>query len=80
MRDAFSAMPDWAVRLLVGWALAELRLREVVLEADEGNTASIRVAEKCGFHRVGSRTEPGGHGVPRTVVVFGFGGPGPAPA
>jgi RimJ/RimL family protein N-acetyltransferase len=45
-----------AVRLLAGWALSDLRLKEVILEAAEGNAASIRVAEKCHFRYVGTRT------------------------
>ena len=35
--------------MVSGWALGELGLSELILEADEGNAASIRVAEKCGF-------------------------------
>ncbi|MFU8854785.1 GNAT family N-acetyltransferase [Micromonospora sp. SL1-18] len=59
-----------AVRLLARWALFELRLERVILEADEGNAASIRVAEKRRFHRVGTRTEPAGDGGQRVLVVF----------
>ncbi|WP_409240218.1 GNAT family N-acetyltransferase [Streptomyces sp. PA5.6] len=58
-----------AVRLLTGWALNEVGLRQLLLEADEGNTASVRVAEKCGFRRIGSRVEETGGGS-RTLVVF----------
>ncbi|MEU5774638.1 GNAT family N-acetyltransferase [Streptomyces venezuelae] len=58
-----------AVRLLASWALHELGLRQVLLEADEDNAASIRVAEKCGFRRTGSRTEEQGDGA-RTLLVF----------
>ncbi|MCX4750745.1 GNAT family N-acetyltransferase [Kitasatospora sp. NBC_01287] len=57
-----------AVRLVVEWALRELGLTRVLLEAKEANTASIRVAEKCGFQRIDSRG--GGAGV---TVVFSLG-------
>jgi RimJ/RimL family protein N-acetyltransferase len=59
-----------AVRLLTGWAFGDLGLARLVIEADEGNAASIRVAEKCGFQRVGSRTSPDAEGQRRTTVVF----------
>jgi RimJ/RimL family protein N-acetyltransferase len=59
-----------AVRLLAGWAFGDLRLTRLLLEADEANAASIRVAEKCGFRRIGSRTEPAADGGPHTTVVF----------
>lgn len=58
-----------AVRLLAGWALGELRLTQLFLEAAEANTASVRVAEKCGFERVGSRVETRAEG-PHTLLVF----------
>ncbi|MET8689206.1 GNAT family N-acetyltransferase [Streptomyces sp. NPDC004732] len=58
-----------AVRLLAGWALDGLGLTQVLLEAAEDNTASVRVAEKCGFERIGSRVEPGAEG-PYTKLVF----------
>ncbi len=38
-----------AVRLVGPWARDELGVEELLLEAHDGNTASIRVAEKCGF-------------------------------
>jgi RimJ/RimL family protein N-acetyltransferase len=41
-----------AVRLLVPWALDELGVETLLLEADAGNVASLRVAEKCGFELV----------------------------
>ena len=59
-----------AVRLVTGWAFHDLKLTQLVLEADEGNAASIRVAEKCGFERVDSRTESKPDGVRHTTVVF----------
>ena len=54
-----------AVELVSGWALGELHLNQLILEADEGNAASIRVAEKCGFERTGTRIEDSGE---KTVV------------
>ncbi|MCW3816582.1 GNAT family N-acetyltransferase [Micromonospora sp. DR5-3] len=62
-----------AVRLLARWALTDLGLARLILEADEANLASIRVAEKAGFHRTGTRTEPAGDGDRRTIVVFALG-------
>ena len=56
-----------AVRLVMGWALGELGLNRLLLEADEGNAASIRVAEKCAFQRIGTRLEDDGE---HTTVVF----------
>ncbi|MEV3853928.1 GNAT family N-acetyltransferase [Streptomyces sp. NPDC050095] len=58
-----------AVRLVVGWGLDELGLTQILLEADVENTASVRVAEKCGFQRIDSRapSAEGGH----ATVVFG---------
>ncbi|MFE9657509.1 GNAT family N-acetyltransferase [Micromonospora sp. NPDC006431] len=65
-----------AVRLLARWALSDLGLERVILEADEANTASIRVAEKCGFQPAGTRTEPAGDGGERSIVVFALGDSG----
>lgn len=61
-----------AVRLLAEWAFTDLKLTELLLEADEANTASVRVAEKCGFGLVGSRPEPGTGpaAAQRTMLVF----------
>lgn len=61
-----------AVLLLTAWAFRDLGLTRLLLEADATNTASIRVAEKCRFHRVTTRTDAdpktgAGH---RTVAVF----------
>ncbi|EWS82741.1 GNAT family N-acetyltransferase [Brachybacterium phenoliresistens] len=47
-----------AVRLITRWALQELGLRTIVLEADVRNAASIRVAEKAGYRRRADRPEP----------------------
>jgi RimJ/RimL family protein N-acetyltransferase len=49
-----------AVEVVSAWALGELGLTQLLLEADEGNAASLRVAEKCGFERIGTRTEETG--------------------
>ena len=38
-----------AVATFVGWAVADARLDAVVAEIAEGNDASVRVAERCGF-------------------------------
>jgi RimJ/RimL family protein N-acetyltransferase len=57
-----------AVRLLARWALSDLRVKRLILEAGEGNTASIRVAEKCHFQYVGTRTETLEDGRHETVV------------
>jgi RimJ/RimL family protein N-acetyltransferase len=59
-----------AVRLVTGWALRDLGVAQVLLEADEENAASLRVAEKCRFQRVGSRSEKPAEGPGRTVVIF----------
>jgi GNAT acetyltransferase-like protein len=40
-----------ALELVTGWAFHDLRLSRLPLEIDEANTASIRVAQKCGFVR-----------------------------
>jgi RimJ/RimL family protein N-acetyltransferase len=40
-----------ALELLTGWAFHDLRLSRLLLEIDEANAASIRVAQKCGFVR-----------------------------
>ena len=41
------------LRLVTGWALDELGLLRVELHIDPENTASIRVAENCGYVREG---------------------------
>jgi RimJ/RimL family protein N-acetyltransferase len=67
-----------AVRLVARWALSDLRLKQVILEVSEGNTASIRVAEKCHFKYIGTRTETLEDGGQKTTVVFTLEGRGPA--
>jgi ribosomal-protein-alanine N-acetyltransferase len=46
-----------AVRLLTQWAVAELGLREIELRVEQANHASLRVAEVCGYVRVGEITD-----------------------
>lgn len=48
------------------WAFNDLGLTEILLEADEANKASIRVAEKCRFTQTTTSTAPDG----RTKRVF----------
>jgi RimJ/RimL family protein N-acetyltransferase len=55
------------VQLVVPWALS-LGTTELVLEIDEGNLASIRVAETCGFVPDGKDAEG--------KLVFRYAGPG----
>jgi RimJ/RimL family protein N-acetyltransferase len=77
---AYSVFPAWrgrgvaprAVRLVADWAIGDLGLRQLLLEANEANVASVRVAEKCRFERLGNRTEVDEQGSERTVVVFGL--------
>ncbi|MFF1695114.1 GNAT family N-acetyltransferase [Streptomyces sp. NPDC058257] len=57
-----------AVRLLAGWALGDLGLTQLLLEAAAENTSSVRVAEKCGFQRSDGRVGSSGEGRPATVV------------
>jgi RimJ/RimL family protein N-acetyltransferase len=59
-----------AVLLVVDWALRDLGVTQLILETDEVNRASIRVAEKCGFHAIDTRSEPRSDGVVRTTIVF----------
>lgn len=59
-----------AVRLVAGWAQNDLGVAELLIEADPANAPSVRVAEKCGFERIGSRTRPGPDGGQQTLIVF----------
>ncbi|SCL69462.1 GNAT family N-acetyltransferase [Micromonospora peucetia] len=59
-----------AVLLVADWALGNLGLTQLILETDAANTASTRVAEKCGFQAIGTRSEPRSDGVVRTTITF----------
>jgi RimJ/RimL family protein N-acetyltransferase len=59
-----------AVMLVTRWALVDLALPHLYLEADEANDASIRVAEKCEFKPFGSETEERPDGERRIRLVF----------
>lgn len=59
-----------ALRLLVDWAFRDLGLIQLLLETDEANAASLRVAEKCQFQRIDSRTETNSQGLQHTMIVF----------
>ncbi|MFD3832161.1 hypothetical protein ACFWSF_29370 [Streptomyces sp. NPDC058611] len=56
--------------MLSEWALGELGLDRLLIEVDEANAASLRVAVKCRFERVAGRTGPDAEGGRRTPVVF----------
>jgi RimJ/RimL family protein N-acetyltransferase len=62
-----------AVRLVIPWAREQLGVVELLLEAHDGNAASIRVAEKCGFTRVDESMETDGKGRTRRKLVFRHG-------
>jgi RimJ/RimL family protein N-acetyltransferase len=76
---AYGVRPAWrgrglatdALRALAHWALREYGMRRIELRADSANAASIRVAEKAGFHREGvlRQVEAGPDGN-RDQVVF----------
>jgi RimJ/RimL family protein N-acetyltransferase len=59
-----------AVRLITDWAFADLGMNRLLLEADEANTASLRVAEKCQFQRISSRVETDAEHGSRTTVTY----------
>jgi RimJ/RimL family protein N-acetyltransferase len=62
-----------AVRLLVGWAFADLKLARIELTCGPDNEASQRVAERCGFTREGLlRSHIAFKGGRRDTVVFGL--------
>ena len=48
-----------AVSALVDWALKQTGVFQIEAEAEESNTASIKVLEKCGFTRTGIIGEEG---------------------
>lgn len=58
-----------ALDLLAAWAHGPVGLEATVLEVFEGNDASIRVAEKAGYRRVGSVAATTGD-EPRPAVLF----------
>jgi RimJ/RimL family protein N-acetyltransferase len=60
-----------AVRLMAEWAFCRLGLTELLLEIDQENVASVRVAEKCGFEVAerGRGGEPGSDGGGKLVFV-----------
>ena len=59
-----------ALRLVSDWAFAGLGLNRLLLEADEANAASLRVAEKCQFQRISSRVETDAEQGSRTTVTY----------
>jgi len=75
---AYSVFPDHrgrgvaprAVRLVTSWAIRDLGVAQVLLEADEANASSVRVAEKCGFQQIDTRSETGPNGQTRTMITF----------
>ena len=62
---AYHVFPAWrghgfaarALDLVAEWAFSHLGLHQLVLEIDEGNVASIRVAERAGFVRSVATTD-----------------------
>ncbi|MFD3940325.1 GNAT family N-acetyltransferase [Streptomyces sp. NPDC058611] len=48
----------------------ELGLDRLLIEVDEANAASLRVAVKCGFERVAAGTGPDAENGRRTPAVF----------
>jgi RimJ/RimL family protein N-acetyltransferase len=66
-------MASRAVRLLSGWAFADLQLARIELTCGSDNEASQRVAERCGFTREGLlRSHIAFKGGRRDTVVFGL--------
>ncbi|GIH07834.1 N-acetyltransferase [Rhizocola hellebori] len=59
-----------AVQLMSEWALGELGVTQLLLEADADNAASIRVAEKCGFQATGKTPVTDADGTVRHRLVF----------
>jgi RimJ/RimL family protein N-acetyltransferase len=58
-----------ALALVTDWALRVLDLRVMTLQVIEGNQASMRVAERAGYHRAG-RVEADVDGVHHATVLF----------
>ncbi len=59
-----------ALRLVTSWALRDIGLTRLLLEINEANVASLKVAEKCQFEPVDTRTELAPNGARRTTLVF----------
>jgi RimJ/RimL family protein N-acetyltransferase len=60
-----------AVRLMIDSVVPALGLRSVVLDIEEGNLPSIRLAERLGAERRSpTRVHPGRLGEPHTMVVY----------
>jgi RimJ/RimL family protein N-acetyltransferase len=60
-----------AVRLMIESVVPALGLRSLVLDIEEGNLPSMRLAERLGAERRSpSRLHPGRHGDPHTLVVY----------
>jgi RimJ/RimL family protein N-acetyltransferase len=60
-----------AVRLMIDSVVPELGLRSVVLDIEEGNLPSVRLAERLGAERRSpTRVHPGRRGEPHTMVVY----------
>ncbi len=59
-----------AVRLVTSWAFRDIGLTSLLLEIDEANDASLKVAEKCQFGPVDTRTELASNGARHTTLVF----------
>jgi hypothetical protein len=71
-RHTVATASPHALELVTGWAFHDLRLSRLLLEIDEANTASIRVAQKCGFVRrvtVGAVRDSDGDDRPKAVFV-----------
>jgi len=60
-----------AVRLMIDSVVPGLGLRSVVLDIEEGNLPSVRLAERLGAERRSpTRVHPGRLGEPHTMVVY----------
>jgi RimJ/RimL family protein N-acetyltransferase len=64
-------LPYGAVRLMMSSVVSGSGLRSVVLDIEERNVASIRLAERLGAERRSpTRVHPGRFGEPHTMVVY----------
>ena len=60
-----------AIRLMIDSVVPALGLRSLVLDIEEGNVPSMRMAERLGAERRDpSRLHSGRHGDPHTLVVY----------